>query len=124
MKLRKGIYIKVYKGYFVARLVGVGADKRFDCAALNHPRTLAGDWQYLEKTISKIILEFCGSIGKLIKPILLVHLIPKFEGGYTTSEFAIFKQVGENAGAHFCFMCGNNYGPLEDKDIKDVFAGW
>ncbi|MDH5730296.1 MAG: hypothetical protein OEZ58_14965 [Gammaproteobacteria bacterium] len=124
MKLRRKIYIKVNKGYFLSRLVGGNDDQRFDCDALNHPRTLAGNWKDLEVAISEIILEYCGSIGRVIKPILLIHLIPKFDGGYTTSELAIFKQVGENAGAHICLMCDDKYGPLKNEELRDVFDVW
>jgi hypothetical protein len=121
MRIRRYIYIKVYRGYFVTRLHGASDEKKFLCRGLNHPRTLAGDWRELEKVVTEIILFYGPIINRLIKPIVLFHFIAKQEGGYSSSELRTFQEVGRASGARFCLMCENKYGPLTNEQLSDVF---
>ena len=106
MKFRRKIYIKVYQDRFVSRIFGNEHEEITLCNELSNSRTLLGDWR---------------AIHKIYKPVLLIHLIPTFEGGYTTSELRLFQELGQSAGAHFCFMCEDKYGPLSNEQIKAVF---
>jgi hypothetical protein len=124
MKLRRNIYIKVFRGHFLTRIVGADNDSRSECEGLSHPRTLAGDWREIESTFKKIIISHGSTYNRIIKPTLLVHLIPKFEGGYTSSELRLFQQVGVSAGANFCLICEDKYGPLTNEQLTSVFKLW
>ena len=121
MNLRKKIYIQVHKGYFVSRIIGNSNDLTDTCEGLIHPRTLAGDWEKIELGLKSIIRKHTNFMGYVFKPILLVHLVPKLEGGYSTSEMKIFNLLAISAGAHFCYMCLDKYDPLSDKELKDLF---
>jgi hypothetical protein len=121
MKIRRCIYIKVYKGYFVTRLQGCTEEKKYLCSGLNHPRTLAGDWRELEKVISEIIKYYGPVYNRLIKPTVLFHFVTKQEGGYTSSELRTFQEIGRSSGANFCLMCEDKYGPLNNEQLSSIF---
>ena len=121
MKFRRKIYIKVYQDRFVSRIFGNEHEEITLCNELSNSRTLLGDWRTLESSLKQVLSKHCQLIHKIYKPVLLIHLIPTFEGGYTTSELRLFQELGQSAGAHFCFMCEDKYGPLSNEQIKAVF---
>ena len=124
LSFRRKIYIKVYRGYFQSRESGSDNDLRTDCIGLSHNRTLLGDWREIEASLKQVLKKHCGIYDKLIKPIVLLHLVPSFEGGYTSSELRLFQEIGQSAGAHFCLLCEDKYGPLSNEQIKSVFNFW
>jgi len=121
---RRIIYVQVHKGYFLVRLVGEVEGIRRDCSALSHPRTLAGNFAEIEKKLREIFAEIRTVQMRLRKPIALVHLIPKAEGGYTNIELRAFKDAAESAGASFGWLCDDKYGPLSETQIAEMFSSW
>jgi len=124
MNLRKKLYIEVHKGKFTSRIVGTNERIETNCDQLYHPRTLAGDWEGIQKHLKVVISKHTSFIDKILKPTVLLHLVPKLEGGYTTSELRIFNQLCVAAGANFCLMCDDKYGPLSNEQLKEVFKFW
>lgn len=122
MTLRRKIYIKVYRGHFVSRRVGEISEEKTPCSELSHERTLLGDWREIERVLKQVIEKHSNLIHKLYKPVIIIHLIPSFEGGYTSSELRLFQELGKSAGAQFCLMCEDKYGPLTDEQLKTVFT--
>lgn len=101
--------------------MGEEHDETTLCKELSNSRTLLGDWRGLEHTLKQVLSKHCHLFHKIFKPVLLIHLIPTFDGGYTTSELRLFQELGKSAGAHFCFLCEDTYGPLSNEQIKTVF---
>jgi len=126
MKFRKLVYIQVHPGYFVARVLGGPESIRRNCPGLDHPRTLAGDFHAIHEGLRGVIRELSTPLMKVIKPYALVHLVPRFEGGYTNIELRAFKEAVEAAGAHQGFLCDDKYGPLSDSQLSTISGatGW
>ena len=118
--MRKFIYIKLYKDRVEARIVGKTTDKIFSTEALNHPRTMAGDYEQLIELYKNIIAHYKTWTDFIFKPNLLVHFVEKTEGGYTSSETKAMKMASEQAGSNFTWLCLDVYGPLSDQELRDV----
>ena len=118
--MRKFIYIKLRKSRVEARIVGKTTDEVFSAKALNHPRTMAGDFEQLVELYKSIIEHYKTWTDYIFKPDLLIHFVEKSEGGYTNSETKIMKLASEQAGSHFSWLCLDVYGPLSDHRLKNV----
>lgn len=119
---RKVIYIQVHAGHIVASVVGDGRRVRRSCVALSHPRTLAGNFHEIVECLRGAIQELSNLRMRFMKPHVLVHLVPKMEGGYTNIELRAFKEAAVVAGAHMGWLCDDKYGPLSDHQVEEVFA--
>lgn len=119
---RKVIYVQVYSGYFIVRLMGEDRSIRKECAALAHPRTLAGDFNQIQAVLASAFREVWSLQMSVFKPHALIHLVPKVEGGYTNIELRAFKDAAEGAGAKMGWMCTDKYGPLTDQQLSEVFG--
>ena len=119
---RKLVYLKIYKGYFLVRIVGESEEHRFECSGLEHPRTLAGDFEAIEKDFQKAFKNLWSWQMRIIKPKVLVHLIPKQEGGVTPIELRVFREAAAATGqAGFVLMLtGDKYGPLDDEQLREL----
>lgn len=91
--MRNLVYVKVSKGKLEVRTFDNGEkDEVFLCSALNHPRTLANNFNEVEAAFLKVIKSQPNKFFGLIKPNILVHLIEKVSGGYTDSELRFFSR--------------------------------
>lgn len=122
--MRKKIYIQVHKGYIVAKDIDSSAIFKMESTGLNHPRTIAGDFKEIEKVIAATLKHFCGVFSYIFKPVILVHLIPKYEGGYTNVELSAFQLAARAAGVSMCLMCDDKFGPLSENQLKETFKYW
>ena len=120
---RKLIYIQVHPGHFLARVAGEPKSIRKECAGLTHPRTLARDFSSIEAAMKDILNEFQTFQSRILKPHVLVHLIPTFEGGYTQIELRAFREAAVAAGATFPWLLDNKYGPLREDQLSEISAG-
>jgi hypothetical protein len=119
---RKIVYVQVYSGYFVGRLMDGSGSIRRECPALAHPRTLAGDFSQIRAALSSVFKELDSRRMGLIKPHVLIHLVPKAEGGYTNVELRAFKDAAEGAGAAMGWLLGDSYGPLTDRQVTEAIG--
>ncbi len=115
---RPFIYIKVHRGYFIAMRVGTDRSVRKQCAALEHPRTLMGDFQAIADSFKGAFKELYPSM-RFLKPRALVHLIPEADGGYTNVELRAFNEAATMAGASFAFMSTYER-PHTDSELAEV----
>jgi hypothetical protein len=115
--MRKLIYIKVLKGHIKVRTVGETQDKQYPCDGLNHPRSLAGTFSDVEKTFTKAIQDQPKSLFGIVKPKVLVHLIPKMEGGYTEVELRFFREATISGGVSSVYLLDDRCGPQEDHEL-------
>lgn len=116
--MRPLIYIQVHRGHFVAKHLGTGKTVRMECAGLNHPRTLMGDFHEVQESFSAALKELLPKLN-LLKPKGLVHLVPVFDGGYTNVETRAFKEAGEMAGIDFAFLSTLDR-PHTDSEVLEV----
>lgn len=118
--MKKLIYIKVYRGFIEARTVGENNEKQFRSEGLNHPRSLAGDFTEVEKTLKEAISTQPKVLFGLIKPKVLIHLVPEMEGGYTDLELRFFREAALGGGASEIFLMTDKFGPQHDNELNDV----
>lgn len=118
--MKKLIYIKVYKGYIKARTVGENNEQQFSSEGLNHPRSLAGKFVEVENTFKQAISAQPKVLFGLIKPRVLVHLVPDMEGGYTELELRFFREAALGGGASEIYLLDNKYGPQQDSELNNV----
>lgn len=118
--MKKIIYIKVHKGFVEARTVGANNERQFHSNALNHPRTLAADFPEVEKTLKDAISAQPKTLFGLLKPRILVHLIPEMEGGYTDVELRFFREAAFGGGGAEIFMATHPIDPLPDSELSDL----
>jgi len=118
--MKKLIYVKVYKGYLEARTIGENNEQQFPSDGLKHPRSLAGDFQEVEKTFKKAISAQPKILFGLVKPKVLIHLVPEMEGGYTQLELRFFREAAFGGGAAEIFILDSNYGPQQDSEFSDL----
>ncbi len=114
------VYIKVFKGYIEARTYSKNNEKKFNSSGLNHPRSLAGNFEEIETAFKKILSEQPKILLGLIKPNVLIHLVPKMEGGYTSTELRFFREAAQSGGARKVYLMTDKYPPLEDKDLYET----
>lgn len=119
--LRKFVYIQVYRGHFFARVVGETHDVRFDCAGMDHPRSLFGEHEVIRIAFAAALRDLKAFGFGFVKPTALVHLIPHLEGGYTSAELRAFRLAAEEAGIGRIFLLDDKEGPLSDDTLRQIF---
>ena len=118
--MKKFIYIKVYKGYIEARTVGENNERQFQSQGLNHPRSLAGKFIEVEKTFKEAISAQPKVLFGLLKPKVLVHLVPEMDGGYTELELRFFREAALGGGASEIYLLDSKYVPQSDSELQSV----
>ena len=118
--MRPLIYIQVHRGYFIAKNLRNGKTIRMECAGLDHPRTLMGDFQIIQQAFSTALKQLLPRL-RLLQPRGLVHLVPACEGGYTNVETRAFKEAGEMAGINFAFLSTMDR-PHTDTEVLEVLS--
>jgi hypothetical protein len=119
--MRKLVYIKVFKGYLEARTVGENNEKQFPSEGLTHPRSLAGKFSDVEDAFKRAVASQPKTLFGLIKPKLLIQLVPKMEGGYTELELRFFREAAAASGVSQIFLLDDQYGPLSDGELLITF---
>ena len=115
------IYIKVFKGYIEARTANKNNAEKFYSSGLNHPRSLAGDFYDVEKTFREAISKQPKVYFGLIRPAVLIHLIPEAEGGYTMLERKFFQEAAIGGGARKILLLDNTKPALQDTELFNVY---
>lgn len=95
--------------------------QRFYCDGLNHPRSLAGDFPLVEKAFKEAISRQPSIYWGLIKPSVLVHLVPEAEGGYTMLESKFFQEAAIGGGARKICLVDDSIAPLQDSELSETF---
>jgi len=114
------IYIKVFKGYLEARTANKNNTQKFYSSGLNHPRSLAGDFPEVEKAFKEAISKQPKIYWGLIRPSVLIHLVPEAEGGYTMLEKKFFREAAFGGGARKIYLLDNSTPPLRDSELNEA----
>jgi hypothetical protein len=64
---------------------------------------LIGNFEKVRTALRAIFKELRPRFS-LLQPWALLHLIPQYEGGYTTAELRAFKEAAELSGVSFCWL--------------------
>ena len=112
------VYVQVHAGHVAARRIGGGSARR-ECAALNHPRTLMGDFMAVEACFQSVFKELAAGGLFAVKPSVVVHLVPDAVGGYTNVEERAFQEAAAAAGARICKVVTGRH-PLSDSQVVEA----
>lgn len=104
------------------RVVSVGYPVSQDAVRkvnpFDHPRVLVDDFLVAEKIFAHAIRELSGMTLFRPAPVVLVHPDIDLEGGLTSIEARVLRELAEGAGARKTFI---HYGPvLNDDDVKRI----
>ena len=121
--LRKIVYIKVYRGYLIARTIGQNNEQRFNCNGMTHPRTLVGELPEIKETFRACIQEQPNSLFGLMRPKVIIHLLVQAEGGYTEEERRALWEAAKFGGGIDPFLISNCNQPLSDEDVRSLMFG-
>ena len=115
------VYIKVFKGYIEARTYGENNEKKFFSNGLSHPRSLAGNFEEVETTFKNALSEQPKKWLGLLKSNVLVHLVPKMEGGYTPTELRFFREAALGGRASKVYLMTDQHPPLKDTELYETY---
>ena len=122
MKLRETIYALVSAGQIDARIVGSGVSATVKCAALENPRTLMGNFEEIESALGELVAELRALQRMWLRPKILVHLLPEFDGGYTDVELRAFREAGASAGCAESWVLVD-HAIASDEQLEMLFNG-
>ena len=109
------------RGWIQARTSGASRETELVCDALTHPRTLANDFTGLVEGFRQALHPQPKKYWGLLKPMILVHLIPEMDGGYTDAELRFFREAAYEASkSTHIFLATSEYGPLSDQQLEAV----
>lgn len=108
MLRRPLLYLQVTAGSATAQKIGTSQHVTIPCQALNHPRTLMGDFTAVEGCFKEVVSRLGLNEWYVRAPIALLHLIPKVEGGYTNVELRAFREAMVGAGAAQVYLLADH----------------
>ena len=119
---RRFIYIQIYRGYFLLRFYGEPEERRYECSGLEHPRTLAGDFDSITQSMRQAFKEISTVQMWVIRPRILVHIVPDQEGGITPIELRAFREAVQDSmkASMILLMAGEKHGILSDEDLENL----
>jgi hypothetical protein len=122
--IKRHLYYQVKKGEVTVTSLEDGKSITRACSALNHPRTLMGNFMEIEDCFKSIAKELAPRRFLLQAPIAVVHLLESVEGGYTNVEIRAFREAALGAGARDTFMPSNKSKLSETQILSRDFAEW
>jgi hypothetical protein len=113
------VYFTVSPGTLNAQVVGSSERATVLSPALSHPRTLMGDFTAIESAMKEALSKL-GLRGAFKRaPVVLTHLLPAAEGGYTNVELRAFREAALGAGAAQSWLLAD-HPPLSATDVADI----
>ena len=117
------VYFQVTRGRVVAS-VEPHDDKATELTtALDHPRTLMGDFQGVEATFRSLLSQLGVRAWYKRKPWALVHLPDPTEGGYTPVELRAFREAALGAGCSNVWLLDSKEPVLSKEKLEEVRSG-
>lgn len=119
MLFRPLVYLQVSQGAVRSSLVGAGESFLVASQGLSHPRTLMGDFVAVQEAIRESLQK--AGVGGWFRrsPVVLVHLLPEPEGGYTNVELRAFREAALGAGAAQAWLL-TNHPVLSSQDRESI----
>jgi len=77
-----------------------------------------GDFADVSASLKEVFKEI--GVRWWLKPRVLIHLIPKADGGYTKVELRAFREAAEIAGAGRVFLL-TDHAPVSDAELGKLF---
>ena len=107
--IKRHLYYQIKRGEVTVTFIENDKSITKKCNALNHPRTLMGDFMEIEKCFRSIAKELAPRRFLLQDPTAIVHLLETVEGGYTNVEIRAFREAAFGAGAREIFVPNSQY---------------
>lgn len=102
--IKRHLYYQVKRGEVIATLIEEDKSLKKRCDALNHPRTLMGDFDVIENCFKSLVEALAPKRFLLPAHTAVVHLLEDMEGGYTNVERRAFLEAATGAGAKKVFV--------------------
>ena len=116
------VYFQVIRGSIVASVAPHDESVTELTAALEHPRTLMGDYAGFAAAFRTLLRKLGLGAWYQRKPWALVHLPEPTEGGYTPVELRAFREAAMEAGCSSVWMLGSREPPLSRESLEEVRA--
>lgn len=78
-----------------------------------------GDFTAIEAAFKQVLSELGLKAWYKLAPVVLTHLVPQVEGGYTNVELRAFREAALGAGASQSYLLAD-YPPLSVAERQDV----
>lgn len=90
--------------------------------ALDHPRTLMGDFPGVEAAFKSLLAKLGLRTWYVRKPVALVHLPEPVAGGYTPVELRAFREAALGAGCSEVWLLDSREPALTPAKLEEVRA--
>lgn len=122
--IKRYINLEVKDGEIKARNLETGETFVRRCEALDHPRTLMGDFVGVETCITKALNTLAPKKFLSPGPVVYIHLLDKVEGGVTSVEARAFREATITGGAREIHVPKAER-PLSFENLKNKnFKNW
>ena len=116
------VYIQVTRGKATAS-VEPHLDRATELTkALDHPRTLMGDFPGVEAAFKSLLRKLGLRLWYVRKPVALVHLPDPVDGGYTPVEMRAFREAAIGAGCSEVWLLDSREPALTKQKLEEVRA--
>lgn len=122
--IKRHLYYQIKRGEVTVTFLEGGKTISKKCGALNHPRTLMGDFMEIEGCFKSIASELAPRRFLLQDPTAIVHLLENVEGGHTNVEIRAFREAAFGAGAREIFVPNNSSKLSESQILNREFTEW
>ena len=122
--IKRHLYYQIKRGEVAVTLLEGGKTISKKCGALNHPRTLMGDFVEIEECFKSIASELAPRRYLLQDPTAIVHLLVDVEGGHTNIEIRAFREAALGAGARETFVPKSTSKLSESQILNREFTEW
>lgn len=122
--IKRHLYYQIKKGQVTVTFLEADKSITKSCSALNHPRTLMGDFMEIEACFKSIVKELAPRRFLLQDPTAIVHLLESVEGGFTNVEIRAFREAAFGAGAREIFVPNNTEKLSKSQILSRDFTQW
>lgn len=116
------VYIQVTRGQATASIEPHIERATELTKALDHPRTLMGDFPGVEAAFKSLLAKLGLRAWYVRKPVALVHLPDPVDGGYTSVEMRAFREAALGAGCSEVWLLDSRQPALTPPKLEEVRA--
>ncbi len=89
------------------------------CSALDHPRTLMGDFFAIESCLKEICADLLPKKSFSLAPIAIVQFLDKTDGGVTNVEIRAFREAILGSGSRQVYF-PESQKPMSKSELKEL----
>ncbi|WP_010385307.1 rod shape-determining-related protein [Pseudoalteromonas rubra] len=122
--IKRHLYYQVTRGQVTATFVEEDKSITKLCSALNHPKTLMGNFMEIEDCFRSIAKELTPRRFLWQEHTAIVHLLESVEGGYISLEIRAFREAAFGAGAREVLVPNSNSKLTKAQTLNRKFTEW